>query len=82
MFTFELKNPGRVHGSPDNISDHGIFLRSKKKKKDVFLTIVASLCFCRLQFRGTNEDYGIQVSDDMNLKHSVDHLIFRYLGKC
>ena len=41
------------------------------QQKDVFLSLAASLCFCRLQFRGTSEDYGIQVSDDLNLKHCV-----------
>ena len=31
MFTLELKDPGRVYGSPNNISDHGTFRGPTKR---------------------------------------------------
>lgn len=50
--------------------------------EDVSIIIVAAMCFCRLQSRGTGEDHGTQVSDDVDVKYSTSHLIFRYLGTC
>lgn len=54
--------------------------------EDGSVVIVATMCLCRLQSRGTGEDPGIQVSDDVDLKHSADHLsnlqISRHVLRC
>lgn len=35
--------------------------------------------FCRFYLRATGKDHGIQVRDNVDLKHSRDHLVIRNL---